>query len=94
MQTMTVARFIEDQIVVSGRSQKLIASECGYANANMITMIKKNRTKLPLNKVAALAHALRVDPKYLLRLVMKEYQPEAWAVIVKIMRSESQCSDQ
>ena len=49
----------------------------------MITMIKKGRTKLPLSKVAAMARALDVDPGYLLRLAMSEYDAEAWAVIVQ-----------
>jgi hypothetical protein len=85
METMTVAGFLTQQIALSGRSQKAVATDCGYANANIITMFKKGRTKLPLNKVAAMAGALNADPQYMLRLVMTEYDPEAWAVVVQIM---------
>ena len=48
-------------------------------------MFKKGDTKLPFNKVAAMANALNTDPRYLLRLVISEYDPEVWAVIVQIM---------
>lgn len=85
METMTVARFLEQQIALCGKSQKAIAAECGYPNPNIITMFKKGRSKLPLDKVAAISNALGADASYLLRLAMTEYQPEAWAVIVKIM---------
>ena len=85
MKTMTVARFIEQQIAISGKSQKAIAAECGYTNSNMITMFKQGTTKVPLDKVAAMAAALGADPRYLLRLAMSEYLPEAWALIGRIM---------
>ena len=85
MKTMTVARFLEQQIALSGKSQRVIAAECAYPNANIITMFKKGRTKVPLDKVAAMASALQADPRQLLRLVMMEYEPAAWAEIVKIM---------
>ena len=85
MKTMTVARFLEQQIALSGKSQRMIAAECGYPNPNIITMFKKGSTKLPLDKVAAMAEALGADRRHLLRLAMMEYQPEAWAVIVRIM---------
>jgi hypothetical protein len=85
MKTMTVARFLEQQIALSGKSQRAIAIECGYPNPNIITMFKKGSTKMPLDKVASMAGALNADPRHLLRLAMLEYHPEAWAVIVKIM---------
>jgi hypothetical protein len=85
MKTMTVARFVGQHIALSGISQRAIAAACGYRNANIITMIKKGATKLPLNKVAVMASALGTDPGYLLRLVMTESDPEAWDVIVLIM---------
>ena len=85
MKTMTVARFLEQQIALCGKSQRVIAAECGYPNPNIITMFKKGSTKVPLDKVDAMANALNADPRHLLRLVMQEYQPEAWAVIVRVM---------
>ena len=85
MKTMTVARFLEQQIALCGKSQRVIAAECGYPNPNIITMFKKGSTKVPLDKVDAMAKALNADPRHLLRLAMMEYQPEAWAVIVRVM---------
>ena len=93
MKAMTVARFITQQIAVCESSQRAIAAECGYTNANIITMFKKGRTKLPLNKVAVMARALRVDPRHLLRLAMTEYEPEAWSVITKTMGTDVSATD-
>ena len=41
----TVAKYIERQLALCGRSQKEIATECGYSNANMITMFKTGDRK-------------------------------------------------
>jgi hypothetical protein len=93
MKTMTVARFIGQQIAISGVSQRAIATACGYSNANMITMIKKGATKLPLNKVAHMARALNADPVHLLRLAISEYEPETWSVIVRILGTRVSVTD-
>jgi hypothetical protein len=85
METMTVAKFLTQRIALCGKSQKTIAKECGYPNSNIVTMFKQGTTKLPLDKVQTMARALDADPRYLLRLVMMEYQPQAWAVIVQMM---------
>lgn len=85
MENMTVANFIRQQIAICGKTQKTISTECGYQNPNIITMFKNGATKLPFNKISAMARALNTDPRYLLRLVVSEYDPEVWAVIVQIM---------
>tara|TARA_R110000850_G_scaffold252150_1_gene377303 strand:+ start:201 stop:605 length:405 start_codon:yes stop_codon:yes gene_type:complete len=59
-----------------------IATRIGYANQNVISMIKKGRTKLPIDKVIKMADALSVDRSRLMRLVMMEYMPEAYEAIV------------
>jgi transcriptional regulator with XRE-family HTH domain len=76
-----VAEFLAQQITLSGKSQRDIASEVGYENANVITMMKQGLTKIPITKVGAFARALDVDPAYFLRLVLSEYMPETWAAI-------------
>ena len=38
----------------------------------MLTIVKKGRSKLPLDRVPALAEALDVDPRYLLRLALDQ----------------------
>ncbi len=75
---LTVAGFIAAQIDACGKTQRQIAHEAGFENPNMITMLKQGHTRLPLNKVGAVAKALDADPGTLLRLVMKEYMPDTW----------------
>lgn len=80
---ITVAEYLTQQINLSGKSQVEIAQEVGYDKANVITMFKQGKTRLPINKAPAFAKALGVDPVHMLRLVMNEYSPETWAVIDK-----------
>ncbi|MDP9155353.1 MAG: helix-turn-helix domain-containing protein [Pseudomonadota bacterium] len=78
---LSVAEYLEKAIDMSGRSQRQLAEDLGYENPNVITMFKQGRTKVPINKINLLARALGLDPANLLRMVMEEYMPEAWAVI-------------
>ena len=48
-------------------------------------MFKKGLTKVPIEKVPALAKALHLDPAHLLMLAMREYMPEAFATIQKTL---------
>ena len=48
---------------------------------NMITMLKKNLTKLPIDKVGLMAKSLGVDPLHLYKLCMMEYYPATWTMI-------------
>jgi transcriptional regulator with XRE-family HTH domain len=44
------------------KSQIEIATEAGFVNPNMLSLIKSGATKVPLDRVPALARALEVDP--------------------------------
>ncbi|UUZ75397.1 hypothetical protein LP414_27155 [Polaromonas sp. P1(28)-13] len=77
----TVAEYLTGQIDLCGKAQHELAKECGYANANIITMLKQGRSKLPMGRVGVMAKALGVDPLFLFSLVMNEYEPETWATI-------------
>jgi len=83
----TVADFIADRLAESDKTQREIAQECGFEKPNIITMFKQGATKIPLNRIGALAKAIDVDPAHLLRLAMKEYMPETWEAIEEIMQS-------
>jgi transcriptional regulator with XRE-family HTH domain len=83
----TVAEFLADRIAAVDKTQKQIASECGFDNANVITMFKNGSTKLPIGRIALLAKAIEVDPIHLLRLVMLEYIPDLWESIETIMQN-------
>ena len=54
------------------KTQKEIAQQAGYTNANMIIMLKQGDTKLALDRVAALARALEVDPRRLYLLALDQ----------------------
>jgi hypothetical protein len=73
-----LCKFLTKQIAAlsSIKSQREIAAEVGYDRANIISMIKKGDTALPLDKVPAFAKALDVDPKHLFRLALEQNHPE------------------
>ncbi|KJZ17352.1 hypothetical protein TW86_03575 [Halomonas sp. S2151] len=87
MATSSVAEFITNRQIMLGKTNLVIAEEVGYANQNVISMIKKGKTKLPLDKVLLMADSLEVDRKKLLRMVMKEYMPDSLKVIEQCLGS-------
>ena len=76
--------YLEQQIAISGKAQKDIAFDIGY-QPNVITMLKQGRTKVPVTKIEALAKSLGIDSTNLLRMAMKEYQPDTWSAIESIV---------
>ena len=54
------------------KSQVEIATEAGFVNANMMSLLKAGKNKIPLDRVPALAKALEVDPAYLMRLALDQ----------------------
>jgi len=69
-----LAGFVAQRISeLSGRkTQSEIASEAGFANSNMISMIKTGATKLALDRVPQLSKALECDPAFLLRMALEQ----------------------
>jgi len=78
-----VADFLTSRIEMSELTQREIAAALGYDKPNIITMIKQGHTKLPLDKVPAMAAALNVDPGLLMRMALREYFPGAFDAIIK-----------
>ena len=54
------------------KSQKEIAKEAGFINSNMLSLLKSGASKIPLDRVPALAKALEADPAYLMRLSLEQ----------------------
>ena len=82
-----LAKFIERRVLElkSKKSQLQIASEAGFPNPNMVTMIKTGATKLALDRVPSMARALECDPAFLLRLALEQAQGDTAAqVLVEI----------
>src|SRR5690606_33609215 len=63
------------------KSQALIASEVGWKSANMLSMIASGTSKLPIERVPALAQSLNVDPAYVLRLTLDQHDLLLWPII-------------
>ncbi|MEO3430707.1 helix-turn-helix transcriptional regulator [Pelagibius sp. CAU 1746] len=81
MPSLTVAEYLANQLRACGKTQKQVADEIGYPSPNVITMMKRGQTKVPIEKVPSFAKALGVDPAHFLRIVMREYYPENWRVL-------------
>jgi len=61
------------------KSQADVASAAGFKNVNMLSLIKSGSTRLPLDRVPALAQALDVDPARLLQLALEQWAGSAAA---------------
>lgn len=80
-----VAEYLAFHLDASKRTQRDIANEIGYANANVLTMFKQGITKIPIAVAPRLAVALGVDPGHFLRMVIDEYMPDLLSEIEKHM---------
>jgi transcriptional regulator with XRE-family HTH domain len=58
-------------------SQSEIAQKLGYTNANIVTMFKQGRTRVPLEKVTLIAEVLHQDKVTWLRLWFEAFEPDA-----------------
>lgn len=54
------------------KSQAQIADEAGFINPNILSMLKAGKSKLPLDRVPALAAALDCDPSRLFRMAVAQ----------------------
>jgi len=54
------------------KSQLDIATEAGFVNPNMLSLIKSGATKVPLDRVPALARALEADPRFLFLMALEQ----------------------
>lgn len=79
-----VAEMLTVAINGSPKTQLQIAQEVGFDSANMVTMVKQGRSKLPIAKVQLVADCLELDARDLLIKCMEEYQPKEWAVIREV----------
>lgn len=84
----TVASFLSFHIDSSGKTNKEISDEAGFARPNIISMLKSGVTRVPIARVTALAESIGVDPIRLFRLVMEEYNPEVLTVCDEVYGRE------
>ena len=79
-----LAKFLDTRLLElkHKKTQAEIAEEAGFVNPNMVTMIKKGATKLPIDRVPALAKALESDPALLLRLALEQSEGSTAATAI------------
>jgi len=68
-------KYLEKRILAlrPTKCQAEIASEAGFVNVNVLSMFKSGSSRLPLDRVPALAKALEVDPARLLQLALEQW---------------------
>lgn len=73
-----IHQFLAHHIDKSELTQREIATACGFRRPTMISMIKSGDTRVPLERVEAIADALHLDFHDLFRRWMASYYPETW----------------
>lgn len=70
----TVATYVENALsrYRGPMSQTEIAKATGFNSANMLSMVKAGRTRLPLARVRPFCRAIGIEPEELLLLVADE----------------------
>ena len=83
----SIAKFLDERVeqLKPTKSQRQIAIDTGYDKPNMISMFKRGDTKVPLDKIPALAAALETDAAHLFRLALEQYWPDLDATIQKMI---------
>ena len=69
----------------SGLTQREIAERAGFRHANMISMMKQGLTRVPLNRIPALARTLGMNEQDFLLTAIQEYHPGIHEVLVDIL---------
>jgi|ETNmetMinimDraft_32_1059908.scaffolds.fasta_scaffold81189_1 transcriptional regulator with XRE-family HTH domain len=81
MSKVSVAGYIDQLIKLSGMTNAELASGLKYSNGNMVSMLRRGQAKLPKTAVKDIAELLHIDPVYLMRKVLQEYEPEVLEVL-------------
>ena len=83
-QDSRLAKLVADHVLEQKfkKSQAEIAAEAGFINPNMVTIIKKGASKLPIDRVPALAKALECDPSLILRLALEQSEGSTAATAI------------
>ncbi|APH73395.1 transcriptional regulator [Aquibium oceanicum] len=68
------AKYIDRRVLeLSARkTQNHIAMEAGFKTPNVLSMLKTGTSKVPLDRVPALAKALECDPRHLCMLALEQ----------------------
>ena len=78
---VSLATQIETQQALIGLSNEDLCTALGFERQIALTLVKTGSMKMPLNKIPALAAALKLDPVELLKTAMSETSPDLLQVI-------------
>jgi hypothetical protein len=83
--TTTAVTLIADRQSEIGITDEQLALAVGFDQASIVTMIKSGKVKLPVDKIAAFAAALTLDPAHLLRIYLLETSPATLAAVEALL---------
>jgi transcriptional regulator with XRE-family HTH domain len=84
MHISPTAEFLKKALDQAPLTQREVAERAGFQRPNILSMMKNGETKVPLNRIPELARACEVKPSTFIRVAMKEYHPEVWAILEDI----------
>ncbi|MYM40916.1 hypothetical protein [Duganella qianjiadongensis] len=85
----SIAELIIRRQMELGKSDEQISQALGFERVTTFVMIKQGNTKLPVQKVVALATALSIEPAPLLRQLLAESMPDILGAVDKILAPTS-----
>lgn len=69
------ANMLAKALEESDLTQREVADRVGFRNANIVSMMKTGETRVPLDRIPALAQTLGMDEQDFLILAIQEYHP-------------------
>ncbi|MEQ6250916.1 helix-turn-helix transcriptional regulator [Sulfitobacter sp. HNIBRBA3233] len=75
------AQMITKGIEESGLTQREIADRVGFTHSSTLKMIEQGLTRVPLDRIPALAQTLGLDQSTLLLAAIAEYHPGIYEVL-------------
>lgn len=79
------AAFLSASIDGSKLTQREIAKQTGFKNPNILSMLKTGGTKVPLDRIPALARVLNLDAQEFLIMAIAEYHSGIHQVLVDVL---------
>ena len=79
------ANMLAKALEASDLTQREIAARVGFKNPNIISMMKTGETRIPLDRIPALAQTVGMNEQVFLMLAIQEYHPGVHEVLVEVL---------
>jgi hypothetical protein len=66
---------------MTGETRTVIAERSGFKRPNILSMVLRGQTRLPIEKIHPFARAVGADPDHLTRLCLETYEPEIFKLV-------------